>query len=796
MLPLLATAEAFYDQLFPGGQPADPSPDIGASGFGYASESYAEVFAFMALVDAPNRVAHAQKARTTLMYVIEKAHACPVSASPPYAPFCDPRFPNGNRANYVGDAWGLTVDWLKAADPEGAIFTKADRKLVRDVFLTWARDIADPSQGHPPPPGASGPDLLSNAFVGSPARQFRQSANNYYTGSMRHLLLMALSVDPDEDPDGALGAYVDYARDKVMYQQYAVYEEASLVRADYGLDALPAAQQATIDTLGLGSGGPSIEGSEYGHSLGHMMEGLLGLHTAGQDGSSHGKQMRLFASDYWKRVSAGFLASMMYDPITVSSSVAVSPVYTLASYGDTENDFVGDWDYLPMFAALALRDRALGDEAQRKQDLWAAANAMPGGAGHLAANMAKSLATSSASTAILAFLAFDPAVPVASYPDPRPGLSPTFYSEPQGRILARTGWSSDATLFTHMCQPASINHVNGNCGQFELFRKGEWLTKEVSAYDAQVPSYGHGPDYHNILGIQNDPSNIDLSVLGYDEQGYVQRGGQWANDLNAGDPVSRASGVREDRAYVYAEDDATTLYNRMSDRNNPAHDSALDVLHASRSIFWLKPDHVVVYDRATTKSAGRFKRFNLTVAHAAPVVTGNTVRTTTPGGQHLFLQALLPAGAVITRPPFDMISPIAKLDPVDGGALCCRIQIESPDPAKPADQRFLNVLQGTDAGAQADPVTLLHSHPTSPAVFDGALLQSANPALGHTVVLFPVQLGMPAQGLTCDVSGAVDHVHAAGFKPGGAYTVSVTGGQVKISEGGPQVADSAGVVSF
>ena len=37
----------------------------------------------------------------------------------------------------------------------------------------------------------------------------------------------------------------------------------------------------------------------------------------------------------------------------------------------------------------------------------------------------------------------------------------------------------------------------------------------------------------------------------------------------------------------------------------------MDVTLASRGTLWLKPDHIVIYDRVKTNTPGRFKRFHL-----------------------------------------------------------------------------------------------------------------------------------------------------------------------------------------
>ena len=54
----------------------------------------------------------------------------------------------------------------------------------------------------------------------------------------------------------------------------------------------------------------------------------------------------------------------------------------------------------------------------------------------------------------------------------------------------------------------------------------------------------------------------------------------------------------------------------QADLYNSSFNKATDVQHASRSIVWLKPDYVIIYDRATTATAGRFKHFYLQLPSA------------------------------------------------------------------------------------------------------------------------------------------------------------------------------------
>jgi len=90
------------------------------------------------------------------------------------------------------------------------------------------------------------------------------------------------------------------------------------------------------------------------------------------------------------------------------------------------------------------------------------------------------------------------------------------------------------------------------------------------------------------------------------------------------------------------------------------------VTRAERAVVWLKPDHIIVYDRAATQSAGKFKRWWLQLPRPA-TVSGKQATMTTASGQKLFVTTLLRANAVLTA--VITIQPGAGAATDDGGVL-------------------------------------------------------------------------------------------------------------------------------
>jgi hypothetical protein len=152
--------------------------------------------------------------------------------------------------------------------------------------------------------------------------------------------------------------------------------------------------------------------------------------------------------------------------------------------------------------------------------------------------------------------------------------------------------------------------------------------------------------YHNNLSVQNDtPATVNPLW-----STNLATGSQWNNGGNNGDP-SIVISVNDNWAYELT--DSTNLYNHPDFYT--AANGAMGVTGVTRSLVWPNPDHVIVYDRGTTKSPGRFKRFNL-VRMNPPTISGNTAQSVA-GGQALTVQSLIPTAATLYEQHFWTSSP-------------------------------------------------------------------------------------------------------------------------------------------
>jgi hypothetical protein len=727
LLPLAIQAKADMDTLF---VPPYTGWDGGTAAYEtYPSEMYAMLFAFMSLIttDPPTRADYIARARTLLMYVMDQAVLGPLDGQP----FRGTAFATSDRSRWYGEGFALTVDWIYAD------LSTADKTTIRQVFLRWADENVNAtttSFNHPEPVGVfDDPQLTANP------QAVRFSTNNYYAAHMRNLGLMAMALDDAADPGSVLRAYLHNATGGFLYVlDYLLHTDSR--------------------------GGMAPEGFEYSpQSIGYLVQFLLALHTAGRDdpaawGGPLEPQVVLTNNPFWDAVLPAYLSAVSPAP---TAHPYLGEVYQPAWYGAAQNYWAPD--FIGAFGALGVYDYLTGNMARYAALRWFETYIPPG----LAAGLLERVRDENYFFhGVLYFLLLDPA---ASAIDPRPALPLTFFSAGIGRLLARTSWEPGATWFTYALSWNSIDHQNADGNQFEFYRRGEWLTKQRTGYDLD---YG-ASDNHNTLSLENSPPEHN-DPTDYRHMLYV-RGSQWLY-RPAGDPqiVARSTGP----GFVYALGDATDLY-------NSTYENSTDILHASRSIVWLKPDHIVVYDRAESQTAGRFKRFWLNLP-AQAVVAGNQSSMTTPTGlQQLFVTTLLPAGAAISSPP-EPIEPSGT--PANQETMLYRLLVEPP--GGPASVRFLHVLQGADAGVGADAITLVESTGGTP--FVGAVVR-------NTVTLFPVDLGPPFTGMTYSVPDGVTVHRITGLTPGGLYDLTVgdpAGGQVQltVSPGTTIRADDGGVL--
>jgi hypothetical protein len=441
------------------------------------------------------------------------------------------------------------------------------------------------------------------------------------------------------------------------------------------------------------------------------------------------------------------------------------PFYSFPSYGDLElfapNGGPSQEDEAPGLAPIALVAKDTGDTATYDKIRWIEGNMPPDLAAGAVLRAGSDWTTR---TTIFYFLLMDPKA--AAPADPRPMLPTDYWEDGLQFLYARTGWGPQESYFVYSLEWSGLDHRHADDNHFSFFRKGEWITMEYAGYEDKA--FYLGPAHNNVT-VQGDAPGHD----GTDEfamESY-QSGSAYVYSF-PGDGQVLAHGVTPD--YAYALGDATQLHNSTFYQST-------GVTHLSRSIFWLKPDHVITYDRANTKSPG-FKQVRVQLP-GIPTVTGATARAKTMGGQGIFYTSLLPGGAVLSSE-----TPPSSPSPASGEPMIARLLVDAID--KPASTQFLGVLQGADAGASADPATLITSTAGTP--FQGVAVKNA-------AVLFPVDVNVKLTSVSFTVPASAAKIYVTGLTPNATYTVTTTpstqGVTVTVAPGAGSTADAAGVLA-
>lgn len=691
-----------------------PAQDTGSYAYeDYPTESYALLFAFMSLIDPSEaaRQEYAQRSRQLLMFIMDQA----VLGVADDQPFRHAEFATSDRSRWHGVSFPLIVDWIYPA------LSAEDKATIRTVFLRWCNENVNAyttNNNHPEPIGVvNDPVLISDPSL------VRWAGNNYYAAHMRNLGMMALAFDAADDPDGAFGAYLASATGAWLYVT------DHLFRTD-------------------ARGGFGTEGFEYSpQSLGYAAQFMLALQTSGaNDPAVWGQQVSFEANPFWNDAIAAFAHSTSPAP-AVSADAGV--VYLPAWYGSGQNYWLPD--YIELFGALGAYDVFTGANPQRLDALrWLQTYTPPGGEAGLVERVED---VDSVHKAVLYFLLFDPTAPEPA--DPRPNYGTSWYAPGMRRLLARTDWSEAARWFTYNLSWNEVDHQSSNGNAVEFYRAGEWLTKIRVGYDFDY----HTSDNFNTLTVQNTlPDRDDFRLM------IGQRGSQWL--LSAGHPPPPTISVTE--TYAYAFGDATALY-------NSEYEAVTAVDHVSRSVIWLKPDVIIVYDRAATRAENPVSRFWLNFP-ADAAVSGHITRMTTERGQTLTVETLLPADPLIAVAP--LVDEVSSA-PASNEMMRFRLMVQANAP----DVRFLHVLQGTDAGGVPLTSSLIES--SSGTTYQGAVV-------GDVAAMFPVDALVPFASLEFSTTAATSII--AGLTPNAGYDVAISADLIRVTPGAQMNADAGGVL--
>ncbi len=695
-------------------------------------EETALILAFMSLLqeDAAEARAYAERAKKVLLPMLER-----VKANKEGDPLADPRFSVADRSRWAGEAFPLTVDWIYP------YLSKADKALIRTVFLRWAEEQLKASVtdfNHPEPVGK-----LNDKELIKDRKARRYAANNYFTAHARNLGLMALALDEADDPKEP-GASRQYPRLRDYLQNVTgawLYMSDSVLRND-------------------AKGGIAPEGFEYApRTLAFLLQLYLALETAGEANEErYGTQVLRWKNPFWKDLVPAYLNAL--SPQTVKSQRSGRQVYLPAWTGDGEVYEL--FDFADSFIPLGISARLRGEQELYDQTRWIQQYTAAGGAEYLAKRASAEGGSVPYRQAILYFLLYDPKAKPAV--DPHGKLEPHHVASGTGRLSARDSWKPDAAWFNFNCGWAEIDHQHGDAGDFGLYLKGEWVSKERVGYGGVFERSLS----HNTLAVENSKPDHHEDKR---RRGLWESGSQWA-----------LGHTRDPELTSHVAKDYVSAHCSMGGMYNSAYEGVSDVEAVERHLLWLKPDVVVFHDTVQTKRADQFSRAWLHFA-ALPKVEGNHADLTTPGGQHVRVTALLPRDAKLRAEAYK-VTDDWESKPASGETMLFDLATEASSKAK--EQQFLHVLQVAES--PSSPVAVKQSQ--------GDELSGAS--LGASAVVFAT--AKPTPKAEFSVPKAAKVIFVAGLQPGTGFKVSARpqGDSlvVNIEPGSGATSDGAGVLRF
>jgi hypothetical protein len=621
--------------------------------------------------------------------------------------------------------------------------------------------------------------------------------NNYMEG--KFLILSAIGITFDdttgEDPTltncaggryavctdysaNSLRAYWDYWVGTYLYKQYAHLEDPVVSWAAYqaaysNLPTLPVCSTtytstAQVPCFGDGRGGGSAEGNGYGYSVYSVRDAMNLIHTAGMDDPLlYGPQVSLVSSS-WRDLNVQMELRYLAGTYTDGS-------YTHWAYfttGDTNTYERYSYNY-PQLTA----DMVYYSYTGRNTDwlVWPVLNtAMRGISNFLTYDLVSGPAAQSLATDM--FIALPSGNPVTSPPaDPRPSLPVDYWDAGNQQEYARTGWTTSDTAFAVFCANSLMSHDHEYCGRFDIFSKGEYVTKNQVVFDDDYNNAMADSTNSNLVSYLNNPTSTSCTLSPYCVPwASAQFGGQWGQNSQQGSVTPFHS---ELPSYLAFRADQTGAYNSTTQQSSvllPYANSNID--SASRSLVYIRgSNQVAYYDRgSTTTNAWDKALFMITTGPIT--ISGNTASWLTRSRrQKGYLTSLLPSGASISD---------VGLDPTNRG----RAQADDWEPysrvkidaGNTASTRFLTVLEWGAAVSSKSTTTLVES--SAGQTFDGALI-------GSSLAMFMRNWPATFISVTYPASGATTH-YISDLTPNTTYTISGAGAPANATT------DTAGVLTF
>ena len=203
---------------------------------------------------------------------------------------------------------------------------------------------------------------------------------------------------------------------------------------------------------------------------------------------------------------------------------------------------------------------------------------------------------------------YDPAAPVLDWT----AVEPTqYFAQGQGVVFARADWSYVSTWIAFQLGNTVVADHQGFCpGNLLIYRGADDLLFDANNYTGNqgYPTSVCKSTYANLVVLDDGGDGVQV---------YRNSMGVWYGPLHntAGCSIDR---YEDGRNFVYVSGDYTEAY---SSNHSPGNGGSASELR--RSVFYVRPDYVVVHDRVATKKSQYTKHLRWH-AHDAPAVDGNS----------------------------------------------------------------------------------------------------------------------------------------------------------------------------
>lgn len=742
------------------------------------TEQDANLYAFMALIDPSDPTYNwGCYAHDMWVYLTVQIPAESVAIS-------------SDRIRYSGKAFAYTTDWLL-----GSGLLNSTEQAESATFLHYlGKQVFSNVQGGTPP--VTGYNSSTQFNTGSDTALGNQYSmgNNYMEG--KFLIGAALGITfndtTGEDPTltncaggryavcpdysaNSLRAYWNYWVGTYEYKQFAHLEDPNVGWAAYqaayaNLPTQPVCNATYSGTplvpcFGTGRGGGPAEGNGYGYSVYSVRSAMNLIYTAGMnDPLLYGPQMSLVTSSWWnlnENMELTYLAGP-YGP---------SPQHwAYFSTGDTNSYYRYPFFFIQLATDMTF-DSYFG--RSRPDLLWPMLNTAQNGLSNFVTyDLVNSFGQFLFPDLFISLPSGDPTV--SPPPDPRPSLPVDTYDPGQQDIFARTGWTNTDTTFTADCNPSLTTHDHMYCGRYELFSKGEYVTKGQVVFDDDYNYAMADSTNSNLVSYINNPTSTQCLQTPFC---YYWTGAQFGGQFfQAGQSGPATMAHSELPAYVAFNTDQTAAYNGTTDSSHVSSYNGVD--SASRSLVYIRGTNLVVYyDRGST-TTNAWDKALFTITTGTPTISGNqSTWLTRSGTQKAALTSVLPAGATISNVGLD---PTGR-DPVQAQDWepSSRIKI---DAGNVTATRFLTTLEwGASTFTPSAPL-LVQS--TAGQGYDCALTSGET-----TLACFMHSWPATATGSTFPASGATT-IYVSDLAPNTTYTITGTGTPSTATS------DNAGTMTF